>query len=263
MINTKVSNVIENIKGATSQLNGNINNLYSNMVDPLKKGIKKAKLEVPAIGIVDGVDLRAMPKFICYKSALIKEKILWQNLSFGLLLVLTVLFTVDRFQINRLSKLYREKEYIVLPDYIPVSPHTISDRYVKEATETFLNLLGNINSKSIDRQYSKLTENMNLPLRRRFEEETFEWKEYVKSENITEVLKCGKQEIYSSNDGKYSVTALCKKETYINHEYIGAVDEVIEMSLMAIAPNKVKRWVLNISDIKRTSKKTFKVKSNL
>jgi hypothetical protein len=176
---------------------------------------------------------------------------------------IAILFTVDRYQINKLSKFYREKEYIVLPDYIPVSPHTISDSYVKEATETFIALLGNINSKSIDRQYEKLVENMDLSLKRRFEEETFEWKEYVKSENITEILKCGKKEIYSNDSGKYDITALCKKETYINHEYIGAVDEVIEMSLKAIAPNKVKRWVLNISDIKRTSKKTFKVKSNL
>ena len=100
-------------------------------------------------------------------------------------------------------------------------------------------------------------------MRRRFEEQSVEWVEYVKSENITEIFNCSKEEIYSHNNGKYDVTAICKKETYINHEYIGSVDEVVEMSLKLIPPKRQKRWVLHITDIKRNTKKAFKAKSKL
>jgi hypothetical protein len=35
------------------------------------------------------------------------------------------------------------------------------------------------------------------------------------------------------------------------------------MKLAAVAPNKKKRWVVNITDLKRTTKKAFKVKTKL
>jgi len=255
--------LIVSIRKGIDDINNKSKEVFSNMIDAINKGIEKAKVEVPAVGKYEGVDLSKLPSFICYKSVLLKEKLLWQNVSVILLCVLSLLYVVNRNQINKLTKQYREKEYIVLPDHIPVSPHTISDSYVKDAVDTFLSLLGNINSKDIEKQYEKLSSNMSLDLKRRFEEQTYEWKEYVTAENITEILKCGKQEIYSNDKGQYEVTALCKKETYVNHEYIGAVDEVVEMKLAAVAPNKKKRWVVNITDLKRTTKKAFKVKTKL
>lgn len=262
-MNIRNGQLLINIKSELNEARSKLREVCKGMIDSIDKGIQKAKVEVPAIGKYEGVDLSKLPSFICYKSALLKEKVLWQNVSLILLVALSLLYVVDRYQLNKLTELYREKEYIVLPDHIPVSPHSISDDYVKDAVDTFLSLLGNINAKEIIKQYDKLSTNMSLDLKRKFEEETYEWKEYVISENITEILKCGKQEIYSNDKGQYEVTALCKKETYVNHEYIGVVDEVIEMKLAAVAPNKKKRWVVNITDLKRTTKKAFKVKTNL
>lgn len=253
----------EVITDGFSQIRISTNQLMMKMIDPIKKGAERAKVEVPPIGAYEGVALSTLPKYVSYKAALLKEKALWQNISIVLLLCLIAVMLVNQNQITKLTKMYREKEYIVLPDYIPVSPHTISDDYVREAVSHFISLLGNVNSKSIDKQYMELAENMELSMRRRFEEQSVEWVNYVKSEKITEVFNCSKEEIYSHNNGKYDVTAVCKKETYINHEYIGSVDEVVEMSLKLIPPKRQKRWVLHITDIKRNTKKAFKAKSKL
>lgn len=234
--------------------------MANSFVTPMQKGIKAAKVKAPPEGSYEGVDLSVLPQYISFKAALIKEKMIWQSFSLVLSLLFGAVFIMDRLEIRSLYQKNREKEYIVLPDFIPVSPHSISDKYVEYAVDDFIQKLGSISSDSVEKQYAMLAENMSLDFRRQFEEETLEWMEYVKEEKITEIVNCPKKEIISHDNGIYQITALCKKQTYINHDHIGQSDEVIEMKLAAIPPKKAKQWVLEIQSLSRSTKKTFKVK---
>ncbi len=227
------------------------------IISPLRKGVVKTNIKTKGNEDLLKVDLSKLPKYISYKTCLIREKLLWQNVSLVLFVLSCTIFMIDYNQINDLQKRLREKEYIVLPDYIPVSPHTISDQYISYAVDEFISQLGNVHFSTISKQYSKLSENMDLPLRRRFEEEVYEWIKYVEKEKITEVVTCDDKEIYTKNDGIYRVTAICKKETYVNHDFIGEVEEVIELKIGAIPPKKKNRWVVQIKELTRGKKKTF------
>ena len=48
----------------------------SNMIGSMEKGIEAAQLTAPPVGTFEGVDLSIMPKYICFKAALLKEKVL-------------------------------------------------------------------------------------------------------------------------------------------------------------------------------------------
>ena len=223
----------------------------------------KSKVNRPPPQEFEGIDLSILPKYLCFKAALKKEKMIWQTFSLVLSILFVSVFAIDRFELSSLYQKYREKEYIVLPDFIPVSPHSISSKYVHHAVNDFIQKLGSISPKTIEEQYQMLSENMSLDFRRRFEVQMVDWIESVKRENIIEAIHCPKKEIISHGDGTYDVTALCTRDSFVNHEHIGKQDEVIEMTIAAIPPKKAKRWVLEIKRLKRSSKKSFQVKKSL
>lgn len=233
------------------------------MVGTMEKGMEAAQVYSPPVGSYDGVNLKVLPKYLCFKAALLKEKILLQNIVLLVIGLFSIYFIVTRYEIGNLYSKLREKEYILAPgvsDFTPASPQTVTDGYVENAVMSFLRTLGNINPVNIDDQYTELSRYMSHNLKVLFHMETSEWAEMVKLENISEVLKVTDKEIVSDERGHYKVVAIATRERYANNEYMGKTDEVIEMILKLIPPKQGKKWFLQISSLTRTEANSFRGK---
>jgi len=240
--------------------------IQTNIIGPMEKGMAAAKLQAPPAHVVDGVDLRVLPKFICYKAALLREKL---SLQFALALVVgafVVLFITSRVEVSGLNSKLRSKEYILAPgvqDFTPVSPQMVPDSHVFNAAMDFLQMFGTFSAPNITEQYTRLAENMSPELRVQFELEAQTWKTKVKDENISQILSIMDKEIRSTNNGFYQVTAIGKKDTFANGEHLGSSDVVIEMVLKLIPPQAGKRWFLEITKLSSQDANAFKTKASI
>ncbi len=233
------------------------------MLTAMDKGIEAAQVVTPPVGVYRGVDLRILPKFVAFKAAMLKQKLTLQYVLAIHIAAFALSFGLSRYEIHGLEKKLREKEYILAPgvmDFTPASPQSVSDSYVMNAAMTFLGMLGNVNAANIDEQYRRLSSFMKPELSIQFEEEAREWRETVKSENISEILRVTDREVVSTEDGFYKVTAIAQRERYSNSESLGHVDEIIEMNMRLVPPVKGKEWFLEITSLKRGRADGFKAK---
>lgn len=231
------------------------------MIGSMEKGIEAAQLTAPPVGTFEGVDLSVMPKYICFKAALLKEKVLLKNIILLLVGVFSVYFLISRNEISGLYTKLREKEFILAPgvlDFTPASPQSVTDGYVDNAVMSFVRTIGNTNPVNIDEQYADIASYMSHDLKVRFEMETSDWVDTVKLENISEVLKVTDKEIISDEKGNYKVVAIVVRERYANNEYLGKTDEVIEMLIKLVPPKQGKRWFLQITSLTRTEANSFR-----
>lgn len=231
------------------------------MLTAMDKGIEAAQVATPPVGVYQGVDLRILPKYITFKAAMIKERLTLQYILALHLAAFAANFAFSRYEIHGLEKKLREKEYILAPgvmDFTTASPQTVSDSYVVNAAMSFLSMLGNINAANIDEQYKRLATFMSPELRIQFEAEVSEWRETIKTENLSEILRVTDREVVATNEGFYRVTALASRERYSNSESMGHVDEVIEMTLKLVPPVKGREWYLEITNMKRSRADGFK-----
>ncbi len=240
--------------------------LQSNVIGPVEKQMAAAKIQTPPAHVIDGVDLSILPKYICYRAAVLREKV---SLQYALALVSgisVVLLVSTRIEISRLYTKLREKEYILAPgvqDFTPVAPQNVPDSHIQNAAMEFLQTFGNINPINVDEQYARLAENMSPELKVEFELEATPWKEKVKSEGISQILSISEKEIRSDKSGYYRMVAIGKKDSFVNHEHIGTTDQVIEMVLKLVPPQAGKRWYLQIEKLESHDANAFRVKSNL
>ncbi len=233
------------------------------MIGAAEKGIEAARLTAPPQGSYEGVDLRVLPKYICFRAALLQSKLTLQYVILILSAVLLSYLAVSRSEIHALHKKLREKEYILAPgvsDFTVASPQGVPDRYVSDAVNDFLSQLGNVTAGNIDEQYASLSESMSPQFKVKFSAEASDWKSQVKTENISELLTVTQKEILTDGNGKYKVTALGRRDTYIANEYVGHKDEVIEMQLALVPPTSGKRWFLQITNLQRQRAETFEKK---
>ncbi|MBX3041377.1 MAG: hypothetical protein KF789_11780 [Bdellovibrionaceae bacterium] len=231
------------------------------MLTAMDKGIEAAQVATPPVGVYRGVDLRILPKFIAFKAAMLKHNLTLQYLLVIHLAAFALNFAFSRYEIHGLQMKLREKEYILAPgvmDFTPASPQSVSDSYVVNAAMTFLGMLGNVNAANIDEQYKRLASFMSPELSIQFEEEAREWRETVKAENISEILRVTDREVVSTDDGFYKVTAIAQRERYSNAENLGHVDEIVEMTMRLVPPVKGKEWFLEITSLKRGRADGFK-----
>jgi hypothetical protein len=236
------------------------------MIGAAEKGIEAARLTAPPQGAYEGVDLRVLPKYICFRAALLQSKLTLQYVILLLSAGLLAYFVSSRMEIHSLYKKLREKEYILAPgvsDFTVASPQGVPDRYVADAVTDFLSQLGNVTAGNIDEQYASLAESMSPLFKVKFSAEASDWKSQVKAENISELLTVTQKEIITDGNGKYKVTALGRRDTYIANEYVGHKDEVIELQLDLIPPKSGKRWFLQISNLQRQRADTFEKKKGL
>lgn len=231
------------------------------MLTAMDKGIEAAQVATPPVGVYRGVDLRVLPKFVAFRAAMLKERLTLQYVVALLLAASLAQFALSRFEIHSLEGRLREKEYILAPgvmDFTPASPQSVPDSYVVNASLSFLSMLGNINAANIEEQYKRLASFMAPGLSVQFEAESREWVETVKAENLSEILRVTDREVVSNGTGYYKVTALVARERYTNSESMGHVDEVVELTLRLVTPQKGKEWFLEITRLRRTSASQFK-----
>ncbi len=235
------------------------------MLTAMDKGIEAAQVVTPPVGVYRGVDLRILPKYVSFKAAMLKQKLTLQYILAIHLGAFAMSFALSRYEIHGLEKKLREKEYILAPgvmDFTPASPQSVSDSYVVNAAMTFLSMLGNVNAANIDEQYKRLAGFMSAELAIQFEDEAQDWRETVKHENISEILRVTDREIVATEEGFYKVTAIAQRERYSNSESLGHVDEIVEMKLRLVPPVKGKEWFLEITSLKRGRADGFKTNAN-
>jgi len=233
------------------------------MIGPIEKGIAAAKISEVPEGVYEGVDLRVLPKYISFRAALLHQKLTLQYMILILAGFMALYFIISRAEIYSLYGKLRAKEYILAPgvlDFTTAAPQAVPDNYVSAAVMDFLGQLGNVTSGNIDEQFANLSDSMSPQLRVKFLSEATDWKAKVKAENISELLTISQKEIRSNGNGYYQVTALGRRDTYINNEYIGHAEEAIEMVIQLVPPKSGKRWYLQINSLSRESADTFRTK---
>lgn len=233
------------------------------MIGALEKGIKRAEVSVVPKGTYEGVDLSVLPKYISYRAALLANKLSQQYIILGLSVLLVILFISSRIEIYSLYGKLRMKEYILAPgvqDFTAASAQSVPDSYIHDAVIEYLNQLGNITPGNIEEQYRLVSESMSSQLKVKFLAEASDFKSKVKSDNISELLTVTDQEIHSTENGFYQATVLAKRDTYVNNEYIGHIEEAIEMILQLVPPKSGRRWFLQINSLTRQSAETFRTK---
>ncbi len=235
------------------------------MIHPMQKGVELARVQTPDPSIIGDLDLRTLPKYICYKAALQKEKTTYQTICLVLLTLLASLFLYSRYEAYQYTSNLRKKEYILAPgtfDFTPVRAHRVSDKYVQQTVSEYLILLGNITSDAVEEQYTNLGRYMSKDLAARFGAESKEWIEKVKKENITETLQVSTKAVESDGEGKYRVSVQARRSIFSNNEFLSSEDELIEMQLKLVQPasEKKRNWYLEIVGLSRKKIKTDKQK---
>ena len=233
------------------------------MIGAMEKGIAAAQISALPQGSYEGVDLKVLPKYISFRAALLHNKLSQQYIILFLGGLLIAHFIVTRFEVHSLYSKLRAKEFILAPgvqDFTPASAQSVPDSYIAEAVLEYLGQLGNVTAGNIDEQYGIFSQSMSPQLKVKFLAEATDFKMKVKAENISELLTLTEKEIRSTGDGYYQVTALARRDTYVNNEYIGHADEAIEMILQLVAPRSGRRWFLQINSLTRQSADSFKVR---
>lgn len=238
----------------------------STMIGPMEKGIAAAKLSSPPPSEYEGVDLSFLPKYICYRAALLKSNLTLQTVL-GLLICLFIGREIAHgLKSAELEKLLRTKEYILAPgvmDFTRASPDSVSDSYVMDAATEFLSLLGNVNPANINDQYQSLSRYMNPKLKITFEMETASWIEQVQQDDLSQILTVTDKEFVTNDKGAYQVTAFARADYYSEREYLGHEDKVIKMTLKLTPPESGKRWYLQIQKLTWLKAETFQRKQIL
>ena len=236
------------------------------MIGPKEKGVKKEQIETPPQGSYQGIDLKILPKYLCFKAALIKEKMTLKTVIALVLTLFVCHYGTSRMEISSLHHKLREKEYILAPgvlDFTTASLQAVPDSYVNDAVTDFLSDLGNVSANNIDEQYNTLKRFMSNKLKIAFEMETTSWIEQVKTEGISQILTVIDKEIKADNDENYKVVATARAEFYASQQYLGHEDQVIEMTMKLSPPEKGRRWYLELTSLSWGKAETFKTKNNL
>ena len=235
------------------------------MIGAMEKGIQAAQVATPPKGTFEGVDLKILPKYNSFRAALLRSRLTHQYLILILSGLLVIHYISSRIEVYSLYGKLRAKEYILAPgvlDFTPASAQSVPDSYVADAVTEYIGQLGNITAGSIDDQYKLFANSMSPQLQAKFLSEASDFKSKVKAENISELLTISEKEIKATGDGYYQVTVLAKRDTYVNNEYLGRVDEAIEMVLQLVPPKSGRRWFLQINSLTRQNAETFKSKRN-
>ena len=230
------------------------------MIGPMEKGIAAARLKTAPIGMYEGVDLRTLPKFVSYRAAILREKVADKFIILILLVLLVSHYGFTRLEIAKYQEQLRTKEFLVVPgalNFAAVSPHSVKDSEIRNYVSRYLSLLGNVNSRNIEENYTYLIGVMSQELALRFEMEAQEWISNVKSDRVTEIISVKEKEIISDGTGFYRVTVLATRDIYANREHVNGYDEVIEMKLKLLPPTEGSAWYPQIVALERKSADTF------
>jgi len=234
------------------------------LVGSLEKGFQKAKLA--KVNAAVNLDLSAVPNYVAYKAAMIREKLLLQYVCIGLAALLAVVYVSSRFEVSDLAQSLRTKEFILAPgvsDFIPVAPRSVPDSYVQHAVSDIVSTLGNTTPANIEERFAQLASLMSPALQVLFAAEAPEWTAKARAENVSELTTVLDKRVEADDQGRYKATVSTKTETFISGEAIGYRNEVIEMGLRLVPPDAGRRWYLEITSLTRTSADAYSAAKNL
>ncbi len=229
------------------------------------KGVKGAKLDVPQSQSEASTNYKYLPRYIAYKAALLREKLVLSYVSVIIASLFAVYFISSRIEIFNLYEQLRRKEYILAPgvqDFTTASPQAVPDSYIESAVTDFVTSLGTINANNINQAYDGLKKFMSEELKIKFEGETSEWIEQVRSDDLAQILKIKSKQIIADGEGSYQATLFARADFYMNGQYLGNEDQVVEMVLRLVPPDRQKRWYLQIVDLSWSKLETFRNKSS-
>lgn len=229
------------------------------MIGPKEKNIKKQS-NSPAKNNNSKMEFRNLPKYICYRAALLREKLILTYLIAILSALLIAQFTISRMEIASLYKQLRVKEYILAPgvlDFTTATPQSVPDSYINDAVNDFLSTLGNINSSIITEQYTSLKRFMSPELKIQFTADAREWIHQIKQEDLAQIFRIKSKKIVSNSDGYYSITAFVRADFYASGQSLGFEDQVIEMTIKLVPPDREKRWYLQITSLSWSKLENF------
>lgn len=234
------------------------------MIGAKEKKIKK-KESTPAKK--DRSDhFKFLPSYICYKASLLREKLILSYIISIISAFFIIHFVSSRVEISKLYEKLRTKEYILAPgvrDFTVATPQSVPDSYVNDAASDFLSTLGNINSSNIVEQYESLKRFMSPKLKIKFTSDSKDWIEQVKTEDLAQIFHIEKKEIATNNQGFYSITAFAKADFYMEGQSLGSEDQVIEMVMKLVPPERSKRWYLEIISLSWSKLGTFKNRKSI
>ena len=233
-------------------------------VGSLEKGFQKAK--IAKVNAASELDLSAIPNYVAYRAALVREKLLLQHVCLGLAALLAVVYVTSRLEVSGLSESLRTKEFILAPgvsDFIPVAPRSVPDSYVQHAVSDFVSTLGNTTPTNIEERFAQLSSLMSPALQVQFAGEAPEWIAKAKAENVSELMTILDKRIESDEKGRYKATVSTRTETFIGGEAIGYRNEVVEMGIRLVPPDAGRRWYLEITSLTRTSADAYSAAKNL
>ena len=196
--------------------------------------------------------LKFLPKFICYKAALLREKMLLSYCLFFVSTSFLILLGLYRYEVYWLQHKLREKEFILAPgvrDFTTVSPQSIPDSYIQDAVTDFVATLGNVNASNIEERYASLKRFMSDRFQIQFDLATKHWIDQVVDDDIAQLLMIQSKTISTDSKGVYEVVVHGKAEFYSSGQLLGDEDQVIEMKLSLVPPDRGRRWYLQIDHI--------------
>jgi len=253
-LRTKISNFVRRVFAR----------MEADMIGPVEKGIAAARLKSSPLGIYEGVDFRTLPKFVSFRAALLREKVTDKFVILILTVLLISHYGITRSEISGYQEQLRMKQFVVVPgavNFATVSPHSVKDSEIRNYVIKYLSLLGNVNSRNIDENYSFLIGVMSSELALRFELEAESWISSVKKDNVTETMTIKEKEIISDGTGFYKITVLATKDIYASRELVNSYDEVIEMKLKLLPPSEKSAWYPQIVELERKSAAVFQKSS--
>ena len=236
------------------------------MIGAAQKGIEAAKLKTPPLGEYEGLDLKNLPKYICYKAAYLKTQMTLKYVLAAVVAVFATYAVIREYSFLKFMERYRLKEYILAPgvmDFTTASPQTVSESYVNDAVADFLSQLGNVNPTNIEEQYESLSRSMSPELKIKFKMEIADWMGQVKENGISQLLHVNQKEVKTDDKGNYRVTAISRAEFYSQNNFLGHEDQVIEMELKLVPPESGRRWYLQISKLGWNKIEAFRAKKSL
>lgn len=234
------------------------------MIGPKNKSFKKKQTDPPEESIA--TSFKSLPKYISYRAALLREKVVLSYVITVICFCFGFYFITTRMEISGLHKQLRLKEYILAPgvrDFTVATPQSVPDSYISDAAHDFLSTLGNINATIIDERYESLTKFMSAELKIQFMADVKEWMQQIKTEDLAQIFHIKSVKIASNDQGYYAVTAFARADFYSSGQSLGHEEQVVEMILHLVPPERSKRWYLEITKLTWSKLDSFNTRKSL
>lgn len=225
------------------------------MLASIEKGVKKAELTKPPVGVYGDVDLRVLPEFVSFKASTIREKL---NLHYivGLCVFAWVgTFLIQNNRIDYWQTKYREKEFILVPSKIvghtPAVPQTVPKEYVEDAIKYFIQMQGTTTPSGIRNQLESFSTYMEKGLSSRYLAQVDEWITLSEKKGIYEQVEITKIDFDYNKSGVFHSTILLRRDRRENSEFLGTAMEKVEMTINVQQPKPGQAWAFQISEFKR------------